>query len=132
MIFIAYIYKYNSPYRVTLTANPTPNPTPNPTRETKHQIGIVYVRWCSGQSITLRVSQSGTWVGGGLMGGNLVPSTLKCQISIRQLLFNIDNLFGSSSFHVFILYLIILTIVYIHSICDHSNLLSCCHSQTLK
>ena len=48
-----------------------------------------------------------------MKGGNLVPSTPKCQISIRQLLFNINNLIGSSSFHVFILYLIILTIVYI-------------------
>ena len=32
MIFIAYVYKYNPTYRVTLTANPT--------RETKHQIGM--------------------------------------------------------------------------------------------
>ena len=30
--FIAYVYKYNRTYRVTLTANPT--------RETKHQIGM--------------------------------------------------------------------------------------------
>ena len=32
MILIAYVYKYNPTYRVTLTANPT--------RETKHQIGM--------------------------------------------------------------------------------------------
>ena len=33
MIFIAYVYKYNPTYRVTLTANPI-------RRETKHQIGM--------------------------------------------------------------------------------------------
>ena len=32
IIFIAYVYKYNPTYRVTLTANPT--------RETKHQTGM--------------------------------------------------------------------------------------------
>ena len=34
MISIAYVYKYNPTYRLTITANPT--------RETKHQIGMAW------------------------------------------------------------------------------------------